>query len=108
MEAIVLKAVAHIHAHYAEPITLRELSARVNLGERHLDRCFRRAMGVTPMAYLNRYRIRQAQVLLETGDKTVTQVAGEVGFDDGSYFARAFRREVGVSPSAYRRGQRAG
>ena len=62
-------------------------------------------MGVTPIAYLNRYRVRQAKALLEAGDKSITQVAMEVGFSDSHYFARVFRREVGVSPSSYQRGE---
>jgi len=104
----VLKATAYLHAHYAEPISLSDLTDYVGLGERHLDRCFRQVMGITPITYLNRYRIKQAKALLEAGDRTVTEVAREVGFSDGSYFARVFRREVGLSPRTYQRGERGG
>ena len=104
---LVLKAMAYIHAHYAEPILLSDLAAYVGLGERHLGRCFRRETGVTPITYLNRYRVQQAKALLELEDRSITEVAREVGFSDSSYFARVFRREVGVSPSAYRQGERA-
>jgi len=71
-----------------------------------LVRSFRKESGITPMDYLRRYRIRQARALLEAGDKSITEVALEVGFSGSNYFARVFRREVGVSPSAYRRGER--
>jgi AraC-like DNA-binding protein len=59
---------------------------------------------MTPIAYLNRYRITQAKRLLKETDHTITQIAMDVGFSDSGYFSRVFRRETGMSPEAYRRG----
>ena len=103
---IVLEAMAYIHAHYAEPVSLKDVACHISLSERHLTRCFRREMGITLMNYLSRYRVRQAKALLEAGDKNITNVAMAVGFSDSHYFGRVFRREVGVSPGAYQRGRR--
>jgi AraC-like DNA-binding protein/response regulator of citrate/malate metabolism len=105
-QQIVRKAMAYVHAHYAEQVSLKDIAAHIGLSKQHLIRSFRSEIGVTPIDYLRRYRIRQAKILLETSDKSVTEVALEVGFSDGSYFSRAFRRETGVSPSAYRKGER--
>jgi AraC-like DNA-binding protein len=58
------------------------------------------------MAYLNRYRIQQAKKLLETGKRTITQVALESGFSSQSYFSRMFQKEVGITPKAYQQGER--
>jgi signal transduction histidine kinase/DNA-binding LacI/PurR family transcriptional regulator/DNA-binding response OmpR family regulator len=102
----VLKAMAYLHAHYAESISRSDVAKHVGLSERHLDRCFRQEVGVTPIAYLNRYRVKQARTLLEAGDKSITEVAMEVGFSSGGYFSRVFRQEVGVSPRAYLRGEK--
>ena len=101
----VRKAVAYVHAHYAEPISRRDVASYVGVSERHLSRCFRQEMGVTLVTYLNRYRVRQAKALLEAGDKSITEVAMEVGFSSSGYFTRVFRQEVGASPSAYLRGE---
>ncbi len=105
-QRVVRQAMAHIHEHYAEPISRSELAARVGISERHLTHCFGQETGLTPITYLNRYRIRQARTLLEQGEMNVTEVALAVGFSDSSYFARVFREEVGVSPHAYQRGER--
>jgi signal transduction histidine kinase/DNA-binding response OmpR family regulator/ABC-type sugar transport system substrate-binding protein len=102
---IVRKAVAYLHEHYADPISRGDVASYVGLSESHLTRCFRQEMGVTPIVYLNRYRVRQAKALLKAGDKSITEVAMEVGFSDSHYFARVFRREAGVSPRAYQRGE---
>ncbi len=100
----VLKAMAYIHDHYSEPVSRSDVAAYVGLSERHLTRCFRQETGLTPIEYLNRYRVKRAKALLEAGDKSVTEVAMEVGFSTSGYFTRVFRQEVGVSPRAYRRG----
>jgi AraC-like DNA-binding protein len=100
----VLKAVVYIHTHFAEFITRRDVADFVGLSERHLTRCFRQVMGITPITYLNRFRINQAKTMLATGKKEITEIALDVGFSSSGYFTRVFRDEVGVSPSAYVRG----
>jgi signal transduction histidine kinase/DNA-binding response OmpR family regulator/ABC-type sugar transport system substrate-binding protein len=106
-QQIVRKAMAYVHTHYTEQISLTDIAAYVGLSEQHLIRSFRSEIGITPIDYLKRYRIGQAKALLEEGSKSVTEVAAEVGFSTSSYFARVFRGEVGVSPSVYRKGERA-
>ncbi len=98
----VRSAMAYIHEHYADPITRAEIADHVNLSPRHLDRCFCEEMGLTPIAYLTRFRLRQARRLLKDDSLNISDVAAAVGFSDGSYFSRVFRREMGMSPSDYR------
>jgi len=104
IQRLVHKAMAFIHTHYMEPLTRGEIAAHVGLSERHLTRCFQQEVGVTPITYLNRYRIRQAKTLLESGDKGITEIALEVGFSSGGYFTRVFHEEMGISPRAYQCG----
>lgn len=98
---VVRQAMAYIHEHYDEPITREELATFVSVSPRYLTRCFHEETGLTPVTYLNRYRINQAKQLLERGDNTITEVALDVGFSNSNYFGRVFRREVGAPPSAY-------
>jgi signal transduction histidine kinase/DNA-binding LacI/PurR family transcriptional regulator/AraC-like DNA-binding protein len=100
---IALKAMAYIHTYYAEPISRRDVASHVGLSERHLTRCFHQEVGLTPITYLNRYRVKQAKILLDRGEKGITEIAVEVGFSSSSYFTRVFRDEVGVSPRDYLR-----
>ena len=105
-QRIVRQTMATIHERYAEPLTRDDLAQRLGVSERHLNRCFQQEMGLPPMTYLNRYRVKCAKELLEQGDHSVTEVALAVGFSDSNYFGRVFRQEVGVSPGAYQRGDR--
>jgi AraC-like DNA-binding protein len=105
-QQLVRQAMAYLHEHYAQPISREDVARHVNMNEDYLTFCFRKELGMTPIAYLNRYRINQAKQLLATRPLSITEVALEVGFYDHSYFSRVFRREVGMSPDAYRRTQK--
>jgi AraC-like DNA-binding protein len=100
----VRKVMAYIHEHYEEPLSREKMARYAGVSVRHLTRCFCQEVGISPITYLNRYRIKQAKRLLDEGDKNVTEVAEAVGFSDGGYFSRVFRREVGISPRDYRAG----
>jgi signal transduction histidine kinase/DNA-binding LacI/PurR family transcriptional regulator/CheY-like chemotaxis protein len=97
----ILKAMAFIHTSYKEPIARSDIAASVGLSERHLDRCFQQGLGISPITYLNRYRVYQARNLLDTQNMGITAVAMEVGFSSSGYFARVFRDEMGLSPRMY-------
>jgi AraC-like DNA-binding protein len=101
----VRQAMAYIHEHYDEPISRTDLAQHVSITERYLTFCFRQEMGIPPMTYLNRYRVKRSKFLLEQGKLSITEVAMAVGFSDASYFNRVFRQEVGVAPGAYQRGE---
>ncbi len=103
-QRLVRQAMAYIHEHYAEPLSRADLAQHVALSEDYLTDCFRKELGVTPITYINRYRINQAKLLLAETYKTVTEIALDVGFSDSSYFSRVFRRETGMSPTDYRQG----
>lgn len=102
-QRLVRRAMAYLHEHYAEPLSRDDLARHVGMSNDYLTYCFRKELGTTPIAYLNRYRINQAKLLLAGGQKSITAVALAVGFSDSGYFSRVFRREVGVSPEVYRR-----
>ena len=104
VQRLVHKAMAYIHTNYMQSLTRGEIASHVGLSERHLTRCFQQEMGVTPITYLNRYRIQQAKILLEAGNMAITEVAMAVGFSSGGYFTRVFRQEMGVSPREYQSG----
>jgi signal transduction histidine kinase/DNA-binding LacI/PurR family transcriptional regulator/AraC-like DNA-binding protein len=102
-QRLVRRAMAYLHEHYTEPLSREALARHVGMSDDYLTYCFRQELAMTPIAYLNRYRVHQAKSLLAASDKNVTETALAVGFSDSGYFSRIFRREMGVSPDAYRR-----
>jgi AraC-like DNA-binding protein len=100
---LVDKAIRYIREHHAEPLSRAAIARHVGLSERALDRCFRAVAGTAPIQYLNAYRIDRAKVLLDETEKRVIDIALEVGFSQGSYFANVFRRHTGRRPGEYRK-----
>jgi transcriptional regulator GlxA family with amidase domain len=84
-------------------LTLADMAARAGMSTRTLIRRFRDQTGVTPLQWLHRARVRQAQHLLETTPHTVERIGAQVGFGSPTAFRDRFKRTTGVSPQAYRR-----
>ena len=93
-----------MHSHLAEPLAIPQLAALVNLSPSRFRHLFRIQIGLGPSEYLQRLRLRRAQVLLERTFLTVKEVMALVGYNDPSHFTRDFRRLHGVAPSALRCG----
>ncbi|MEV3858971.1 helix-turn-helix domain-containing protein [Streptomyces sp. NPDC050095] len=82
---------------------LADIAARAGVSTRTLMRRFREQTGTTPLQWLHRARVRQAQHLLETTGHPVERIAAQVGFGSPTAFRDRFKRTTGVSPQAYRR-----
>jgi AraC family transcriptional regulator len=86
-----------------EHVSLSDLAGVAGVSRFHFIRVFRLSTGKTPMAYLERSRIRRATTLLRERELTVSEIAHLVGFADQSHFSRRFKRHVGATPTAFRR-----
>ncbi len=95
-----------IDAHAHETIDLEDAATEAGLSPFHFLRVFANVLGVTPHQYLVRCRLRRAASLLAGGERSITDVALDVGFGDLSNFVRTFRRAAGVSPGRFRRAAR--
>lgn len=99
-----IKAVlTYIKDNYQEKIYLADLATQANLNEQYFCRLFKKAVGHSPMEYLNEHRIKQALRLLEETDLPVTEVCLECGFNNMGNFLREFRRYTNTTPLQYRK-----
>ncbi|EGQ26266.1 helix-turn-helix domain-containing protein [Mammaliicoccus sciuri] len=99
---LIKKAIQYINENYATSITLEDISAFVNRNSQYFSSMFRKQMGCTFTDYLQRKRIKEAQVLLMGTTMTVSEIAEQVGFTDPGYFSRVFKKVIGYSPSFWR------
>jgi AraC-like DNA-binding protein len=99
-------AASYIDAHAHEPLALEDVAREVGISPFHFLRVFSRSLGLTPHQHLVRCRLRRAARLLAEGERSVTEVALDVGFGDLSNFIRTFHRAAGVSPRRFRRSVR--
>jgi AraC family transcriptional regulator len=98
-----VEAALWIHAHSHESLALEDVARQVDLSAFHFLRLFSRVIGVTPHQYLLRSRLAHAARLLAQDERTVTDIALDVGFADLSNFVRTFGRAAGISPQAFRK-----
>ena len=79
-----------------------DASARyVGVGRRQLERAFRVATGMSPMAFQRQLRLEYGSWLLLNNPSSITQIALDCGFADGAHFSRDFRAHFGLSPRQY-------
>lgn len=97
----VRRVIEYIDEFYAEAIGLHELCEVAELSRFNLIRVFKRATGLSPLAYRNQRRIDAARAMLRS-NRSITQIASELGFADHAHLTRHFQRLVGTTPSNYR------
>jgi AraC-like DNA-binding protein len=90
----------YLKSHYAENVSLAQLTSITNLNPFHLLRIFRNKVGVPPHEYQTQLRIAHARKLIRYG-KSISEAAQETGFFDQSHLSRNFKRIVGVTPGHY-------
>jgi AraC family transcriptional activator FtrA len=90
-------------AHLDEPLTVETMARQALMSPRTFARRFRSVTGTTPLQWLLRQRILQAQRLLESSDLPVDVVAQRCGFGSASVLRTHFKRMLDTSPLTYRR-----
>ena len=96
------RAIAYMHDHLSEDISLADVAAAVGTAPTHLSRLFSRHSGDTFIHVLCRLRIDMAKKLLRTNQYRVKEVYTMVGFNDQAYFSRVFKKYEGTSPLNFR------
>jgi len=94
-------AVAFIHQHFAEPLSLSAVAKKVGVHPVHLARTFRRVHKTTFAAYVRGLRIEFARREL-AGTAALSDIASAAGFCDQSHFSRCFKQHTGLTPAEYR------
>lgn len=97
------RAIDHVEARLAEPISLADMASAAGLTRMHFAAQFKAATGLRPHEYLLRRRIERAQDMLGRTGMSLVDVALSVGFQTQSHFTAVFKRFVGQPPHAWRR-----
>ncbi|RKD90921.1 AraC family transcriptional regulator [Mangrovibacterium diazotrophicum] len=82
---------------------LDELASAVKLSASHYSRLFLYRTGHSPIDYFIQLKIQRACRLLDSDDRSIADIARDIGFDDQFYFSRQFKKVMGLSPREYRK-----
>ncbi|MFZ4582264.1 MAG: helix-turn-helix domain-containing protein [Paludibacter sp.] len=80
-----------------------KLAEELNMGYSYFRKMFTKYTGLPPVQYHLQLRIRRAQILLTTTNKTIKEIAYELGFESAFYFSRIFKEKSELSPAEYRK-----
>lgn len=100
---MVQHACRYIETHLEGPLTLDALGKEVSVSPYHLQRVFKRIMGITPRQYAQAYRLGQLKQQLKEGE-TVTTALYNTGFGSSSRLYEQAPAQLGMTPATYRRG----
>lgn len=93
----------YLQQHCSESIRLDDLSARFYISRSRMTSMFKQITGFTVIEYLSFVRVQKAERLLRETNLSITEIAGEMGFGNVTYFERVFRTATGHSPLQYRK-----
>lgn len=102
--APLVRAIDYINAHYSDKITMEQLCHAAGVSKQHLCRLFRKSMNCRPTEYIIRKRIQAAKAMLIDTDKSIEEIACEIGFCTSGYFCKLFKRYEEITPGEYKRG----
>lgn len=102
-ESMLLHICEFIERHYAEPLTLAQVSRMCGLSPSAFSAKFKQHTGRTFIEYRNGVRLQQAMKRIAESDRKMLDIAQDVGFDDLSFFNKLFKQHTGLSPGDYRR-----
>ncbi|RUS43829.1 AraC family transcriptional regulator [Cohnella sp. AR92] len=91
-----------IRQHYASDITNSVLQKKLNYHPNYLAKAMLKVYGMTPLAYLQYYRLEQSKRLLLQTSWSIARIADEVGFQHISHFSTCFSKKEGLSPTGFR------
>ena len=83
-------------------LTLDDICKRFNYSKAFLCKTFKAQMGETLIGCLNRLKIEEAKRLLAETDRSITDIAGSLGFQEVKYFDAVFKKSTGMTPVKYR------
>ena len=96
-------AIGYIEKNYAAKISVEDLAAVSRMSVSRFFPLFKSSTGMTPIDFLNNYRIGRAIILLMNDDElSIEEISEKCGFESSAYFRRVFKKTTGRSPRAYR------
>ena len=95
--------IEYIDEHYCEKIYIEKLADMITVSSDYFTKMFKDSIGKTPIEYINSLRVNEAMRQLSETDRSMAEIADEIGFCNPNYFHKIFKQYMNVSPLAYRK-----
>jgi AraC-like DNA-binding protein len=94
---------AYLSSHHAAPFTINDLTEHTRCSRTRLFQLFKQETGMTPVEWLQRFRVEKAVELLQTTNRTLEDIAVAVGLTTGAYLCNTVKRYTGRTPGEHRK-----
>lgn len=96
--------IAFMKMNYARNLSLEEISKIIHITPHHLCRLFMERMGMRPIEYLTKIRMKKAKELMTHSiNLSNKELANQTGYNDVSYFCAVFKKHEGITPGEFKR-----
>lgn len=92
----------YIAKEYHHPISLEMLCGEFHFSKNHIINIFKKAFGMTPVAYINSVRLKEAEYLMEATSDSLERIALQCGYPNYSHFYKLFYRKHKKAPEMWR------
>ncbi|AWV98204.1 ATP-binding protein [Arcticibacterium luteifluviistationis] len=89
------------HNYSNSTLSVMDMAERMEMSDTQLRRKLKNISGYSPNEYLRKFRLKKAEQLLKRGNKSISEIAFEIGFENLSYFSKIFQQEYDCLPSEY-------
>lgn len=100
---VVQRVCRWIESHLEDTLTLQAMSKEIGMSSFHLQRTFKRFMGITPRQYADAFRLRHFKTTLKNG-QSVTSALYESGYGSNSRLYERASSQLGMTPATYKKG----
>ena len=97
------KAISYVEDHVTEPISLAHVAAHLSLTREYTAALFKKELGLTVSAFVNKKKMLLASNLLRQGETDLPQLASHLGYENYGYFSRIFKKHFAISPMQYKK-----
>lgn len=102
-QKLVESILEYTELNYSDPdLSLKSISQMFHLSTAYVGKIFKTIQGNSYASYLVNYRLEKSKLLLLETNKTVNEIAGELGFTNATYFTTLFKNEYGMTPTTFR------
>ena len=98
----VSQAISYIRDPISEPLQADPVARYVGLNRSYLSTLFKQHTGLSPLKYIQKFRLTKAQHLLESSQLSVSAIAYSCGYQETESFHKIFKQHTGLSPKRYR------
>lgn len=102
----ILNVKKYIDTHYDTVPDATEAARSAQMSYGYFSRCFHDIIGLSFSDYCTQTRMEHAKEQLINTDRSIQEIAFQVGYNDEKYFSRAFKKLMGLNPSDYRKTHR--